>query len=120
MLKRLILSILCLSIFLTLVFLLHFVAGGAGSGSGGSGSASGTSRAPQRPRGRVVRAVARGRGTGVIVGTRPLVPASVVPEELINQCQVVLQGKSRTLIIRELQRTVSCIQKSTWSFELLS
>ena len=71
-------------------------------------SASG-SRAGSRPRGRVVRAItnARGRGGGVIVGTRPVVPASVVPDELINQCQVVLQGKSRNLIIRELQRTVS-------------
>ncbi|XP_060590431.1 E3 ubiquitin-protein ligase UBR5-like [Ruditapes philippinarum] len=49
--------------------------------------------------------VNRGRRSGVIVGARPLVPASVVPEELINQCQVVLQGKSRNLIIRELQRT---------------
>ncbi|XP_033727140.1 E3 ubiquitin-protein ligase UBR5-like isoform X1 [Pecten maximus] len=49
--------------------------------------------------------VSRGRRSGVIVGTRPLVPASVVPEDLISQCQVVLQGKSRNLIIRELQRT---------------
>ena len=49
---------------------------------------------------------ARGRGTsGVIVG-RPLIPANVVPEDLISQCQVVLQGKSRNLIVRELQRTV--------------
>jgi len=47
-------------------------------------TAAGT-RMPQRPRGRVVRAVGRGRGTGVIVGSRPLLPASVVPEELINQ-----------------------------------
>ncbi|XP_078331394.1 E3 ubiquitin-protein ligase UBR5-like isoform X2 [Crassostrea virginica] len=49
--------------------------------------------------------VSRGRRSGVIVGSRPLVPASVVPEDLISQCQVVLQGKSRNLIIRELQRT---------------
>ncbi|XP_052763231.1 E3 ubiquitin-protein ligase UBR5-like isoform X2 [Mya arenaria] len=54
---------------------------------------------------RTVHVNSRGRRSGVIVGTRPLVPASVVPEELINQCQVVLQGKSRNLIIRELQRT---------------
>ena len=47
-------------------------------------TAAGT-RMPQRPRGRVVRAVGRGRGSGVIVGSRPLLPASVVPEELINQ-----------------------------------
>ncbi|XP_071854621.1 E3 ubiquitin-protein ligase UBR5-like isoform X3 [Apostichopus japonicus] len=53
---------------------------------------------------RVIRAQSRGRG-GVIVGSRPLVPASVVPEELISQAQVVLQGKSRSVIIRELQRT---------------
>ena len=56
-------------------------AGGGGGGGGGSGGA----RAPQRTRGRVVRAVGRGRGSGVIVGARPLVPASVVPEDLINQ-----------------------------------
>lgn len=31
------------------------------------------------------------------------VPAPYVPEELISQAQVVLQGKSRNLIIRELQ-----------------
>ncbi|XP_071501427.1 E3 ubiquitin-protein ligase UBR5-like, partial [Diadema antillarum] len=57
-----------------------------------------------RNRGRVIRAHSRGRG-GVIVGTRPVVPASVVPEELVSQAQVVLQGKSRSVIIRELQRT---------------
>ncbi len=52
-------------------------------------STSGTSaRAAQnRQRGRVVRAMARGRGSGVIVGSRSLLPTSVVhvPEELINQ-----------------------------------
>lgn len=31
------------------------------------------------------------------------VPAPYVPEELVSQAQVVLQGKSRNLIIRELQ-----------------
>ena len=30
-----------------------------------------------------------------------------VPEDLVQQCQGVLQGKPRTMIIRELQRTVS-------------
>lgn len=51
------------------------------------------------------------RGTGVIIGSsssgRPLVtvPAPFVPEELVSQAQVVLQGKSRNVIIRELQRT---------------
>jgi E3 ubiquitin-protein ligase EDD1 len=54
-----------------------------------------------------------GRGAPVIIGTsssssgRPMVtvPAPYVPEELVSQAQVVLQGKSRNLIIRELQRT---------------
>ncbi len=53
-----------------------------------------------------MRAQSRGRG-GVIVGSRPVVPAAVVPEELVSQAQMVLQGKSRAVIIRELQRTVS-------------
>jgi hypothetical protein len=48
-------------------------------------SVPGSGRIPQRPRGRIVRAVGRGRGSGVIVGSRPLLPASVVPEELVNQ-----------------------------------
>lgn len=68
--------------------------------SGGSGAQQAFSRQMQRS-----VHVGRGRRSGVIVGTRPMVPASVVPEELISQCQVVLQGKSRNLIIRELQRT---------------
>ncbi|XP_044743814.1 E3 ubiquitin-protein ligase UBR5 isoform X2 [Chrysoperla carnea] len=54
-----------------------------------------------------------GRAPGVIIGTgssssaRQMVsvPAPYVPEELVSQAQVVLQGKSRNLIIRELQRT---------------
>lgn len=52
------------------------------------------------------------RSTGVIMGSgssgsRSIVsvPAPFVPEELVAQAQVVLQGKSRNLIIRELQRT---------------
>lgn len=41
--------------------------------------------------------------TGVIVDrTRTTIPASSVPEELIAQAQVVLQGKSREVIVREL------------------
>ena len=58
-------------------------AGGTGTGTGGAGT---TNRAPARHRGtRMVRSVGRGRGTaGVIVG-RPLIPANVVPEDLINQ-----------------------------------
>ncbi|KAL4218424.1 E3 ubiquitin-protein ligase ubr5 [Mactra antiquata] len=66
---------------------------------------SNTSGQGYRAMQRTVHVNRGGRRSGVIVGTRPLVPASVVPEELINQCQVVLQGKSRNLIIRELQRT---------------
>lgn len=60
-----------------------------GTGQSGSGSSS--------------------RGTGVIIGSgssgRSLVtvPAPFVPEELVSQAQVVLQGKSRNVIIRELQ-----------------
>ena len=47
-----------------------------------------------------------GRGTGT---APPLLPAQYVPEELITQAQVVLQGKSRNLIIRELQvRLILC------------
>jgi E3 ubiquitin ligase EDD len=48
-----------------------------------------------------------GRGTGGVImastGSRPVVPSTYVPEELVSQAQVVLQGKSRNLIIRELQ-----------------
>lgn len=58
-------------------------------GATGTSTAGSSSRAPQRPRGRVVRAVGRGRGSGVIVGSRPLLPASVVPEELVSQVLVL-------------------------------
>ncbi|KAL8591738.1 hypothetical protein ACOMHN_032280 [Nucella lapillus] len=83
---------------------------GRWAASGGlSGSSTASSRNNNQPAGynRMQRTVhvSRARRSGVIVGARPVVPASVVPEELINQCQVVLQGKSRNLIIRELQRT---------------
>ena len=47
-----------------------------------------------------------GRPAGVLLG-RPPIPSSLVPNELVDQCMAVLQGKSRSLIIRELQRTVS-------------
>ncbi|XP_065677761.1 E3 ubiquitin-protein ligase UBR5 isoform X1 [Hydra vulgaris] len=59
-----------------------------------------------RGRGRIIRAT-RGRiGTGWLGSTsRALLPASAVPEDLIAQAQVVLQGKSRQVIIRELQKT---------------
>lgn len=57
------------------------------------------------------------RGAPVIIGTstsgtaRPMVtvPAPYVPEELVSQAQVVLQGKSRNLIIRELQVRLSYV-----------
>ncbi|ULT90231.1 hypothetical protein L3Y34_008530 [Caenorhabditis briggsae] len=39
----------------------------------------------------------------ILGGPRP--PAANVPDDLINQVQQVLQGKSREVIIRELQRT---------------
>ncbi|KAL7740186.1 hypothetical protein ACLKA6_003892 [Drosophila palustris] len=79
-----------------------------------------SSRPMARSRARLLRATGRtsssgqgsgSRSTGVIIGgsssNRPLVtvPATYVPEELISQAEVVLQGKSRNLIIRELQRT---------------
>ncbi|XP_016930962.4 E3 ubiquitin-protein ligase hyd [Drosophila suzukii] len=93
------------------------------SGGGGTASASkapSSSRPMARSRARLLRATGRSsstgqgsgsRSTGVIIGgstsSRPLVtvPATYVPEELISQAEVVLQGKSRNLIIRELQRT---------------
>ncbi|XP_037950085.1 E3 ubiquitin-protein ligase hyd isoform X2 [Teleopsis dalmanni] len=78
-----------------------------------------SSRQLARSRARLLRTTGRSgtanqnsgsRSTGVIIGgssNRPLVtvPATYVPEELISQAEVVLQGKSRNLIIRELQRT---------------
>lgn len=72
----------------------------------GTSSSQASARQPTRTRGRIMRTTGRGRGSGVIMGTRPVVPAPFVPEELVSQAQVVLQGKSRNLIIRELQRTV--------------
>ena len=51
----------------------------------------------------------RGRVPGLIMGSRipSMLPASAVPEALIESVQTVLQSKSRNVIIRELQRTVS-------------
>ncbi|CAI8024034.1 E3 ubiquitin-protein ligase UBR5 [Geodia barretti] len=46
----------------------------------------------------------RGGGRG-LTSRWPLVPASDVPDSLINQAMAVLQGKSREAVIRELQRT---------------
>ncbi|XP_056647890.1 E3 ubiquitin-protein ligase hyd isoform X1 [Diorhabda sublineata] len=99
--------------------------GGAGAngggGTGGSGGNKPTGGRGIRTRARIMRSntAIRGgsnsgsRGAPVIIGTsssssgRPMVtvPAPYVPEELVSQAQVVLQGKSRNLIIRELQRT---------------
>jgi len=61
-------------------------------------------------RGRIIRTTSSSRGrtaSGVMSssGNRALVPAQFVPEDLIAQAQVVLQGKSRNLIVKELQRT---------------
>ncbi|CAG9834089.1 unnamed protein product [Diabrotica balteata] len=95
---------------------------GGGSGAGGGGGNKPTGGRGIRTRARIMRSntairggsnSAGSRGAPVIIGSsssssgRPVVtvPAPYVPEELISQAQVVLQGKSRTLIIRELQRT---------------
>lgn len=53
------------------------------STSGSSGAQQAFSRQMQRS-----AHVGRGRRSGVIVGTRPMVPASVVPEELISQVKI--------------------------------
>ncbi|CAG9532205.1 unnamed protein product [Cercopithifilaria johnstoni] len=95
--------------------------GGGGSGSAGSGggpttgASSGPSTGTVLSRGAKIRRVmmaarrtagALGERAGVIVDrSRPLVPLSAIPEDLIAQAQVVLQGKSREVIVRELQRT---------------
>ncbi|XP_012274394.1 E3 ubiquitin-protein ligase UBR5 isoform X2 [Orussus abietinus] len=66
---------------------------------GGSGGGSGNS-ARIGPAG-VIMAGGGGSSARSIVS----MPTPFVPEDLISQAQVVLQGKSRNLIIRELQRT---------------
>jgi len=56
--------------------------------------------------------ILRGRVSSLIVGSSripSLVSASAVPESLIESVQTVLQSKSRSVIIRELQRTVTII-----------
>uniref|UniRef100_A0A1I7Y3X2 UBA domain-containing protein n=1 Tax=Steinernema glaseri TaxID=37863 RepID=A0A1I7Y3X2_9BILA len=79
----------------------------SGAASTGSVYASAASRTAKFRR--VMMAARRpnfGERTGVIVDrARSMVPASSIPEELIAQAQVVLQGKSREVIVRELQRT---------------
>ncbi|KAG7304394.1 hypothetical protein JYU34_011334, partial [Plutella xylostella] len=103
--------------------------GNGGGGSGGGGTSGGKqggsggggcgSRQQPRTRARIMRNSIRAapssqgstsRATGVIIGASGAgrvvsVPAPFVPEDLVTQAQVVLQGKSRSLIIRELQRT---------------
>ncbi|XP_043921583.1 E3 ubiquitin-protein ligase UBR5 [Protopterus annectens] len=77
--------------------------GVSGSGGGSSGRSTGTR--DSRRQARVIR-TGRDRGSGLLGSQpQPVIPASVIPEELISQAQVVLQGKSRSVIIRELQRT---------------
>ncbi|XP_050538326.1 E3 ubiquitin-protein ligase UBR5 isoform X3 [Daktulosphaira vitifoliae] len=86
----------------------------SGSGAGGGSSLSSATRHLTR-RARIMRSgtfrgTSRSSGSGVIMSSssssgRPVMPAQFVPEELVAQAQVVLQGKSRNLIIRELQRT---------------
>ncbi|KAI1718350.1 HECT-domain (ubiquitin-transferase) domain-containing protein [Ditylenchus destructor] len=82
-------------------------AGAQASNAAASYAAAAATAAANR---RVMMAARRPGGfcgrAGVIVDrARPLVPASSIPEELIAQAQVVLQGKSRDVIVRELQRT---------------
>uniref|UniRef100_A0A0N5BRZ1 E3 ubiquitin-protein ligase UBR5 n=1 Tax=Strongyloides papillosus TaxID=174720 RepID=A0A0N5BRZ1_STREA len=85
------------------------------SGNGSSSNASGSnnplsfssdSAASRNARLRRVMMSARRGGRGIFIErTRPMLPPSAIPEEMIAQAQVVLQGKSREVIIRELQRT---------------
>uniref|UniRef100_A0A0N4ZYJ3 E3 ubiquitin-protein ligase UBR5 n=1 Tax=Parastrongyloides trichosuri TaxID=131310 RepID=A0A0N4ZYJ3_PARTI len=85
------------------------------SGNGSANNAGGNnnplsfgsdSAASRNARLRRVMMSARRGGRGIFIErTRPMLPASAIPEEMIAQAQVVLQGKSREVIIRELQRT---------------
>ncbi|MBN3274321.1 UBR5 ligase, partial [Polyodon spathula] len=78
---------------------------GVNGGGGGSSGRSSTAARDSRRQTRVIR-TGRDRGSGLLGSQpQPVIPASVIPEELISQAQVVLQGKSRSVIIRELQRT---------------
>ena len=70
------------------------------SGALGSGATSASSSRNARPNYR-----------NLFMSTVPFIPPSQVPEDLIVQVQNVLQGKSRSLIIRELQRTVRSLGK---------
>ena len=50
----------------------------------------------------------RDRLSRALLSRVPAIPASDVPEELVEEAMAVLQGKSREVVVRELQRTVSC------------
>ena len=75
-----------------------------------SNISGGVSRQVPRRTHRIIRqSSVRGRSgsssvsaSGSMISTRP---TTYVPEDLISQAQSVLQGRSRNLIIRELQRT---------------
>lgn len=49
----------------------------------------------------------RGGGARGLIARWPVIPASEVPDDLVDQAMSVLQDKSRDMVIRELQRTVS-------------
>lgn len=56
-------------------------------------------------RGRKYRHTAAGRNCITMSGGRGVIPAHYVPEDLIDQAEVILQGVSRSAIVKELQRT---------------
>ena len=68
----------------------------SGGGAGSSGAQASVAAAA------AAAAAAGGGGSVILSSSRP---APYVPEDLVAQAQSVLQGRSRTLIIRELQRT---------------
>lgn len=73
-------------------------------GNGGSGRQLNRNRTTRMVRAAAIRGSgSRSTSASSIMATRPVVPATYVPEELVAQAQVVLQGKTRNLIIRELQ-----------------
>ena len=79
--------------------------GSVPSGGSGVSGASSLSVGNFARRGRIWL---RRRGMGrSLVARWPIVPASEVPDDLVDQAMAVLQGKSREAVIRELQRTVS-------------
>ncbi|VDN98253.1 unnamed protein product [Rodentolepis nana] len=82
-------------------------------GSSGSARSTGNATAIRSLRGSM-GVIGRPRGSinilrdlqrGGSMYFRPPIAASEIPEEFIEQCQMVLQGKSRQAIVRELQRT---------------